>query len=224
MIYNPIRFVFHVGIDLPELIRLKLACFHPHHYSDPKSRDWSAWIDTIETSPQLFVPLWSSLRVGIDLPELIRLKLFYTKTLFRWSCGRRDWSAWIDTIETPSIFDFFSVFKSSGLICLNWYDWNYSAVQALHLPYLVGIDLPELIRLKHTSFYSLNSYLYPVGIDLPELIRLKQYNYFSSFLVSLCRDWSAWIDTIETLQQMLHYPRMLSPVGIDLPELIRLKP
>ena len=63
-----------VGIDLPELIRLKLL----KRISDriiPRGRDWSAWIDTIETH----------LTKSSKEPQ---------------SWSRRDWSAWIDTIET----------------------------------------------------------------------------------------------------------------------------
>ena len=114
-----------------------------------QSRDWSAWIDTIETfsgeTPRLINPFSSGLIclnwydwnlfikamsvseivvVGIDLPELIRLKQYFSiinKTHF---LPRRDWSAWIDTIETSSCKESKVSYYKSGLICLNWYDWN----------------------------------------------------------------------------------------------------
>ena len=64
------------------------------------SRDWSAWIDTIET-------LSFALSFSSDIPS------------------GRDWSAWIDTIETSKIkMKNISTTILSGLICLNWYDWN----------------------------------------------------------------------------------------------------
>ena len=90
--------------------------------------------------------------VGIDLPELIRLKrrnnVFLSVTPF----PRRDWSAWIDTIETMSFkVNLFIHILPSGLICLNWYDWNFDEMR------------------------------------VTELLVLQR------------RDWSAWIDTIETI-------------------------
>ena len=186
-----------VGIDLPELIRLKQLtfiifqqskyssgliclnwydwnvqiCFNKSH--DCSCRDWSAWIDTIETSHTwvLFLACfhrrdWSAwidtietrkrpisiqvLRsVGIDLPELIRLKHEF---VVRRGCDISvsgliclNWYDWND------LFLFFlrKAISSSGLICLNWYDWNVVWFQ-YGFPdlALVGIDLPELIRLK----------------------------------------------------------------------------
>ena len=112
-----------VGIDLHELIRLKLInpfaianefqwsgliCMNWYDWNDFAGkpsfswilrRDWSAWIDTIET--------WHLLQVTVPILR------------------RRDWSAWIDTIETSSSI-VFTRYKSkrSGLICMNWYDWN----------------------------------------------------------------------------------------------------
>ena len=163
----------YVGIDLPELIRLKRRLtYWPNNRSC--SPDWSAWIDTIETFQ--FVQ-WISL-----------------------TYHRRDWSAWIDTIET-SLFCLliFPVISWSGLICLNWYDWNASSSNAFshsssgrdwsawidtietlsltfvqHTLLMVGIDLPELIRLKQFQGNNWLLFLDQVGIDLPELIRLKQ--------------------------------------------------
>ena len=63
----------------------------------------------------------------------------------------------------------------------------------------VGIDLPELIRLKQFIVLVAISPCTSVGIDLPELIRLKPANIVVFLLL------------VELL------------VGIDLPELIRLK-
>ena len=214
-----------------------------------KSRDWSAWIDTIETSlfwalllvclipvgidlPELIrlKPLRNAhfqdfrLAVGIDLPELIRLKPFkLVIVLIRhlrrdWSAWidtietmlprfanrdpdcRRDWSAWIDTIETLVSDDVFGwLISRSGLICMNWYDWNlYLALLGMKVSSVVGIDLHELIRLK------------------PRFSKTQLLNIFS-------RDWSAWIDTIETFSYGWFWC-YLHQVGIDLHELIRLKP
>ena len=87
----------------------------------------------------------------------------------------------------------------------------------------VGIDLPELIRLKPRRLPKTNADWLRVGIDLPELIRLKHLTHVpNDYLPLRSRDWSAWIDTIETT---VPFPpeRYISPVGIDLPELIRLK-
>ena len=63
-----------VGIDLPELIRLKRIPSWRTPKIDSVGRDWSAWIDTIETS-------------------------HYLKRMTK-EYNSRDWSAWIDTIET----------------------------------------------------------------------------------------------------------------------------
>ena len=136
----------------------------------------------------------------------------------------------------------------SGLICLNWYDWN-SLVRVCWVKFTnVGIDLPELIRLKRYWNLFLTIRIINVGIDLPELIRLKPrettqpkadskpksgliclnwYDWNANRLMSACaaaagRDWSAWIDTIET-QSLTILPVKIKVVGIDLPELIRLK-
>ena len=237
-------------------------------------RDWSAWIDTIETIQYVYHS--EELKgVGIDLPELIRLKLELKKinknrnywsgliclNWYDWNAANvlngfavtvwsgliclnwydwnymqfllptavyqmsgliclnwydwnirlhndhhsrlhsRDWSAWIDTIETLSIATDNSNHDKSGLICLNWYDWNSASVGNPHKNVIftsgliclnwydwnlflcsftimqssrVGIDLPELIRLKPLYRYSPVGNKYTVGIDLPELIRLKQ--------------------------------------------------
>ena len=89
-----------VGIDLPELIRLKPLC-------------------------SVHFMLLYHQTVGIDLPELIRLKR-KCRNYFFVLIYCRDWSAWIDTIETSILLPFCNESKSigSGLICLNWYDWN----------------------------------------------------------------------------------------------------
>ena len=126
-------------------------------FNDFHSRDWSAWIDTIET--------WL-LRV---LPRFFR--------------SGRDWSAWI-----------------AGLICLNWYDWNLTEFLSLKS---IEVHKSGLICL---NWYDWNSIRFPslkarrslVGIDLPELIRLKPSAWFRKNMQFYRRDWSAWIDTIET--------------------------
>ena len=154
----PLTSRIKVGIDLPELIRLKRGCTHLNPWIFFPSRDWSAWIDTIETLPYI-KKVKTDKDVGIDLPELIRLKLFASNAEKTAPLVSRDWSAWIDTIETfsapqscalplsqvgidlPELIRLKHSFTSalvsskprSGLICLNWYDWNF-----------VGYNLPLL--------------------------------------------------------------------------------
>ena len=72
--------------------------------------------------------------------------------------------------------------------------------KVLKIPILyVGIDLPELIRLKPLGVITLDSLLsHLVGIDLPELIRLK----LNSTVIDV---------------------EILIKVGIDLPELFKRK-
>ena len=116
--------------------------------------------------------------------------------------------------------------QMSGLICLNWYDWNLAySTNPFSFLTQVGIDLPELIRLKLENQRRNYCHFTVVGIDLPELIRLKlenqrrNYCHFTVVGIDLpelirlkptvlhfmkksyvtCRDLSAWIDTIETL-------------------------
>ena len=112
-------------------------------------RDWSAWIDTIETH-MCYRTLHHPSLVGIDLPELIRLKLYIPFNNGSVFITGRDWSAWIDTIETSCI-------SVPYFVCTNGRDWS------------AWIDTIE------TSSIS--------GIV---------------WKVNHCRDWSAWIDTIET--------------------------
>ena len=50
---------------------------------------------------------------------------------------------------------------------------------------LVGIDLPELIRLKRSKRCIILRSLFLVGIDLPELIRLKPSSDQSSCISTL---------------------------------------
>ena len=190
---------FVVGIDLHELIRLKhskrqclvlhstlsgLICMNWYDWNNDSwnsithiwiGRDWSAWIDTIETE-QFNVMLWTVMKC-------------------------RDWSAWIDTIETRYHEWTLKYFTLSGLICMNWYDWNTTkhrsmvintngrdwsawidtiettyAFIKLFTGHLVGIDLHELIRLKPGTQECWERLLVClVGIDLHELIRLKPY-------------------------------------------------
>ena len=111
----------------------------------------------------------------------------------------RDWSVWIDTIETSAASNLeLHVSSMSGLICLDWYDWNGSA----HLN--PTTTLPQ------------------VGIDLFGLIRLKHRKPRLGFHDFAGRDWSVWIDTIETKHS--RFPvRWWFHVGVDLFGLIRLK-
>ena len=86
-------------------------------------RDWSVWIDTIETLVNHTNPIQCRL-VGIDLFGLIRLKPCkrILQSYQRFLC--RDWSVWIDTIETNFCPKSGKFLNLSGLICLDWYDWN----------------------------------------------------------------------------------------------------
>ena len=112
----------------------------------------------------------------------------------------RDWSAWIDTIETQKKSTIFQVlYKKSGLICLNWYDWNSCAASS-----------PSALNLRRD---------WSAWIDT---IETMQYGHVIQVHLR-CRDWSAWIDTIETMTLLVN-PAFVGFVGIDLPELIRLKP
>ena len=149
--FLPNNHLMLVGIVLSELIRLKqvkvFCCYFWYLF---KGRDWSVWIDTIETFPDLCLNmLWCI--VGIDLFGLIRLKLRHTHDKdsafltesglicldwYDWNqnfwpksgkfLSRRDWSVWIDTIETPLVERFAPFLQESGLICLDWYDWKLS--------------------------------------------------------------------------------------------------
>ena len=135
-----------VGIELFGLIRLKLLEFLPI-LRFLTCRDWSVWIDTIETTSVT------------DLPSRIR-----------WG---RDWSVWIDTIETQTVPDWVRHSQWSGLICLDWYDWNIPINKELDCVPFVGFDLFGLIRLKLS--YEKDCIFHPtfVGIDLSRFIRLK---------------------------------------------------
>ena len=169
--------------------------------SEPRSgRDWSAWIDTIETKHRhdvtscvvlvgidlpelirlklslLMFIIFTPIKVGIDLPELIRLKLLLHQLKIQLKIHRRDWSAWIDTIETAVYPSLVSISLTlSGLICLNWYDWNSRVIWCFSASTLES----GLICLNWYDWNlfglidAFNSFNW-VGIDLPELIRLKQ--------------------------------------------------
>ena len=214
---------FAVGIDLHELIRLKLNYDNQYHnllfQSGLICLNWYDW----NVCASMKQPA-CCLLVGIDLPELIRLKpMSLSVSLF--------------------------IHILSGLICLNWYDWNPVGIYWSSISLIgVGIDLPELIRLK----LPLKLEIVVIRHSLSGLICLNWYdwNYFPSFREGRCflwsgliclnwydwnrfqlflvhlqclrRDWSAWIDTIETRCYGL-YGFMFKCVGIDLPELIRLK-
>ena len=163
----------------------------------------------------------------------------------------RDWSVWIDTIETTAgISDKSSACLMSGLICLDWYDWNvWLFLYTLVAPSIVGIDLFGLIRLK--LFQGTNEFNF--NISMSGLICLDWYDWNHIICcyyiwLHLGRDWSVWIDTIETSfkeilvlyflemsglicldwydwNQFIIVPlNILIIVGIDLFGLIRLKP
>ena len=163
-------------------------------------RDWSVWIDTIETVPHKNAVIDAG-NVGIDLSGLIRLKQFYLYGLLRttfvsglicldwydWNEAklptywgkypRRDWSVWIDTIET----DFGDCCISSSKKSRDWSVW------------IDTIETSKLVLFSTTDTQ--------VGIDLSGLIRLKHILWFAAILQVTCRDWSVWIDTIETYVQ-----------------------
>ena len=136
-------------------------------------RDCSVWIDTIET--------------------------YFLEIFHRWLKSRRDWSVWIDTIETYSPLHFKGSAYSSGLICLDWYDWNFWRGNSDHFWGLVVIDLSRLIRLK--------------------LFLLIAENVTSTQSGLICLDWYDWNfgETVCCLPAVIF-------VGIDLFGLIRLKP
>ena len=158
------------------------------------SRDWSVWIDTIETPERIALTSAPSCQGGIDLSELIQLKrgkpvretptgvasglicldwydwnLDYISNSTETSCGR-DWSVWIDTIETH--------------VVLNW------RTLFCH----VGIDTIET-RISTTRYKScLQRRDWTVWIDTIETHAVSDW----WILFYHRRDWSVWIDTIET--------------------------
>ena len=135
-----------VGIDLPELIRLKHRGTGQGWTVLLLRRDRSAWIDTISWLLCLDQPckLWSGLIClnWYDWNNVITITLLGSSLGRDWSAWidtietvdcfvlishasyGRDWSAWIDTIETHSAVVYIPTVNTSGLICLNWYDWN----------------------------------------------------------------------------------------------------
>ena len=189
-----------VGIDLPELIRLKPTVLHFMKKSYVTCRDLSAWIDTIETLTTQY-PVQSSLW-SRDWSALIDTIETSTNV---WACFwflnvGRDWSAWIDTIETIQGFSKITNHLLSGLICLNWYDWNMVPV-SFSWPWTSRRDWSAWIDTIETLLYN-----WLQGRDLLSgLICLNWYDWNLSQRCSRstgsthCRDWSAWIDTIETI-------------------------
>ena len=144
----------------------------PHVLSSTSGRDWSVWIDTIETG--LLLPPWHRRHhVGIDLSELIRLKLLTFRQ--------------IDSCPMVGI-DLFGLIRLKLLL-----------VTGGHIIHLnVGINLSWLIRLKLVG--SRNSYVSViwVGIDLSWLIRLKPLPGTKVGVVTMsssgliCLDWYDW--------------------------------
>ena len=95
---------------------------------------------------------------------------------------------------------------SSGLICLNWYDWNVSLVKCKnHYLWMSGLICLNWYDWNIPTMSVSWMFLLIVGIDLPELIRLKRYQKKKKLCWknSTSRDWSAWIDTIETFHNKL---------------------
>ena len=164
------------------------------------SRDWSALIDTIETSTNVWACFWF-LNVGRDWSAWIdTIETLHNlhRLFYRWAC--RDWSAWIDTIETIQGFSKITNHLLSGLICLNWYDWNMVPV-SFSWPWTSRRDWSAWIDTIETLLYN-----WLQGRDLLSgLICLNWYDWNLSQRCSRstgsthCRDWSAWIDTIETI-------------------------
>ena len=162
--------------------------------------------------------------VGIDLPELIRLKLS-PRSISRVINA----SVGIDLpelirLKLHTYYLYHNLIVRSGLICLNWYDWNYiNSISLWILCNAVGIDLPELIRLKLVrTKCALYCFVccrdWSARIDTIETIPL----YVVSPTTIPRRDWSAWIDTIETLWNKI-FSTSLYRVGIDLPDLFKRK-
>ena len=116
-----------VGIDLFGLIRLKPKYLLTFSIRTFQSRDWSVWIDTIETLENLFPTMLLSISrdwsVWIDTIETSVWPLMK----FPQNTGR-DWSVWIDTIETTVYQKPICLMNLSGLICLDWYDWNINYI------------------------------------------------------------------------------------------------
>ena len=116
-----------------------------------------------------------TINVGIDLSGLIRLKL--------------------EILFCRSLY-----FTESGLICLDWYNWNGISfcriiTSCWGRDWSIWIDTIETI---HGPFSPPHFLL--VGIDLSRLIRLKPNNEPCYLFWWYSRDWSVWIDTIETFQ------------------------
>ena len=134
----------------------------------------------------------------------------------------RDWSVWIGTIETYSYNGLLRGIRTqSGLICLDWYDWNTHIIPPLHRVILMKSGLICLDWYDwNRATISSDSTNIIVGIDLFGLIRLKldKCIILPNWL-NTCRDWSVWIDTIETLLLCLefdvHTPRRDWSVWID---------
>ena len=128
-------------------------------------RDWSVWIDTIETQFQEF-------------------RFLHHKK-------RRDWSVWIDTIET--LYGHVSSSEEtnmSGLICLDWYDWNVSFHNG-------SIFIAAKSGLICLDWYDWNN-------RIIEII----------YVIESRRDWSVWIDTIETSIPITHLVSALIRSGL----------
>ena len=139
-------------------------------------RDWSVWIDTIETLHLLnWCILWC-IRSG-----LICLDWY-------------DWNAFLLDCNNVSFV------TKSGLICLDWYDWNWVLQEnRIALQAVSGLICLDWYDWNNNETDHTNPSLYIVGIDLFGLIRLKRSGSFCLQTRDYSRDWSVWIDTIETV-------------------------
>ena len=140
-----------------------------------RSRDWSVLIDTIETvskAKDIIKPFLSGL-ICLDWYDWNHIV-----TDFAWprELQRRDWSVLIDTIETGEITIFSTEdINMSGLICLDWYDWN-------HTYWLLQRCV------KHRRDWSVLIDTIETFINTVYVIKLNASG----------RDWSVLIDAIET--------------------------
>ena len=167
-------FLLLVGIDLSGLIRLKpsfhWSCEHSRDWSGLICLDWYDWNTNVEKNAPVnslksgLICLdwydWNA-KTGIVCPSVIQ---------------SRDWSVWIDTIETVLELKYCHTSSiMSGLICLDWYDWNLISKTMCITKFLWS----GLICLDWYD-WNVNTFCDSNNIT------------FSG------RDWSVWIDTIET--------------------------
>ena len=212
-----------VGIDLFGLIRLKRCTEEQSGASVPMSGliclDWYDWNSVKDgTSTRI-----SSL-VGIELFGLIRLKLPIPWHIFHIEIVGIDLFGLIRLklrLERNLVNEFH---PKSGLICLDWYDWNLMrTIMYNHNFWIVGIDLFGLIRLKRLKEISLISFLPRSGLICLDWYDWNMHQPLCSSRQShqsglICLDWYDW-NMVSAVGVYFNWP-----VGIDLFGLIRLKP